>query len=96
MGPYNNLVGNDPWLERLRAVDPSVVAVPFNPTAEHMAQHLLNVVGPELLDYASVELIRVQIDETRKCSAAVELDLAKPDRQPPKRKAQVREEMFAD
>ena len=47
----------------------SVVAVPFNPTAENMALHLLNVVGPKLLGPFGVRLIRVEVRETRKCSA---------------------------
>ncbi len=50
----------------------SVVATPFNPTAENMATHLLDVVGPELLAGCGVRLIRVRVEETRKCSALAE------------------------
>jgi 6-pyruvoyltetrahydropterin/6-carboxytetrahydropterin synthase len=52
--------------------DTGIRFVPFNPTAENMAEYLLNVVGPELLPN-HVRLIRVRIDETRKCSAEASL-----------------------
>lgn len=48
----------------------SMVWVPFNPTAENMAQYLLTVVGPAQLQGTSVRLVAVRIDETRKCSAS--------------------------
>lgn len=51
----------------------SVVAVPFNPTAENMALHLLNEVGPAALEGTGVRLVSVSIDETAKCSASAEL-----------------------
>lgn len=54
----------------------SIVFVPFNPTAENMAGHLLRVVGPAQLERTSTELIRVTVDETRKCSATAELTSA--------------------
>ena len=47
----------------------SIVWVPFNPTAENMAAHLLEVVGPQQLVGTNVRLVRVTVDETRKCSA---------------------------
>jgi 6-pyruvoyltetrahydropterin/6-carboxytetrahydropterin synthase len=50
----------------------SIVWMPFNPTAENMAAYLLRTVGPQLLP-PHVQLVRVQVDETRKCSAAAEL-----------------------
>jgi 6-pyruvoyltetrahydropterin/6-carboxytetrahydropterin synthase len=62
----------DPWLEALQAVDEAVVTVPFNPTAENLAHYLLTVVGPQLLEGTGVKLVRVQFEETRKCSAVVE------------------------
>ena len=46
----------------------SIVWVPFNPTAENMALHLLNVVGPSVLP-TGCRLIHVKVEETRKCSA---------------------------
>lgn len=50
---------------------PGFVFVPFNPTAEAMANHLLREVFPALLHIPdrSVQVIAVQIDETPKCSA---------------------------
>lgn len=62
---------NDPMLPFLREIDPSVVALPFNPTAENMADHLLNVVGPAQLKGTPIRVTRVDVEETRKCSAAV-------------------------
>jgi len=46
-----------------------VVLLPFNPTAENMADHLLKVVGPSVLVGTGTRLIRVVVEETRKCSA---------------------------
>ncbi len=62
---------NDPMLGPLRAVDPTVVALPFNPTAENMADHLINVVGPQQLGGSGLAVLGVTVEETRKCSAAV-------------------------
>ena len=50
------------------AFQSSFVWVPFNPTAENMAQYLLDVVGPAKLNGTGVRLIRVSIEETSKCS----------------------------
>lgn len=47
----------------------SVHVVPFNPTAENMALHLLNVIGPMQLTGTGVVLVRVNVSETRKCAA---------------------------
>jgi 6-pyruvoyltetrahydropterin/6-carboxytetrahydropterin synthase len=51
----------------------SIEIVDFNPTAENMALYLLRVLGPERLIGTGVTLVRVHIEETRKCSATVEL-----------------------
>jgi len=48
----------------------SIVHTPFNPTAENMAQHLVQVVGPAQLDATGVTLVSVRIEETAKCSAS--------------------------
>lgn len=40
----------------------------FNPTAENMALFLLETIGPQLLP-KEVKLVKVVIEETRKCSA---------------------------
>lgn len=62
----------DPWSELLSKLDPEgVVIVPFNPTAENMGQHLIDVIGPKQLDGSGVRLVEVKIEETRKCSAKV-------------------------
>lgn len=53
--------------------DASVVWVPFNPTAENMAEHLLRVVGPTALVHTGAKLVAVRVEETRKCSAQVAL-----------------------
>lgn len=53
---------------------PSLVFVPFNPTAENMARHLLHVIGPMRLNGGGVKLIKVTVEETRKCSATVTLE----------------------
>jgi 6-pyruvoyltetrahydropterin/6-carboxytetrahydropterin synthase len=51
----------------------SIIWVPFNPTAENMASHLLNFVGPILLADLNVTLVRVDLMETRKCGVTVQL-----------------------
>ena len=57
----------------LRQIDPSVVVVPFNPTAENIAQHLVEHVAPRLLAGTGVRLVRCEVGETRKCSATYRL-----------------------
>lgn len=47
----------------------SLVWVPFNPTAENMAQYLVEVVGPAQLAGTGIVLTHCRVDETRKCSA---------------------------
>ncbi len=64
---------NDPMLADLQAVDPSVLAVPFNPTAENMAQYLVEVIGPQQLADSGVILQKVIVEETAKCSASFEI-----------------------
>lgn len=60
----------DPLAASLRAIDlHGVVIVPFNPTAENMAQYLVDVVGPGALKGTGVRLLAAKVDETRKCSA---------------------------
>lgn len=66
---------NDPLLAAVQAVDrDSVVVVPFNPTAENMAQHLVTVVGPRQLAGTSVVLVRCTVEETAKCRASYFVD----------------------
>jgi len=60
---------NDVRASALCAVDPFVVKVPFNPTAENMAEFLVERVGPNRLAGTPIVLVEVRIEETRKCSA---------------------------
>jgi 6-pyruvoyltetrahydropterin/6-carboxytetrahydropterin synthase len=53
----------------IRLVDDfGVVIVPFNPTAENMAEYLSKL-GNELLRSRGIRLSAVRVEETRKCSA---------------------------
>lgn len=64
----------DPWADQLIDTDPmGVVPVEFNPTAENMAKYLLKAIGPLALDGTNCTLVKVIIEETRKCSAGAEL-----------------------
>lgn len=51
----------------------SLVFVPFNPTAENMAQYLVQVIGPKQLAGTGVTLEKVVIEETAKCHASFEV-----------------------
>jgi len=59
----------DPWSVTLRALDPTVVLVPFNPTAENMAGYLADVIAPRALEGSGCYVTEVRVEETRKCSA---------------------------
>lgn len=58
-------------LERL--VPQDLIIVPFNPTAEAMAQYLVEVIAPQQLASTGVQLIACRIEETAKCSASYQL-----------------------
>lgn len=60
---------DDPDSASLVNIDPTVVRVPFNPTAENMAEHLVKVVAPQQLAGTGIVLTRCKIEETAKCSA---------------------------
>lgn len=61
----------DPLWPYLADIDRAgVVRVPFNPTAENMAEFLVKEVGPRVLMGTGVVLLKVQIEETAKCSAS--------------------------
>ena len=51
----------------------SIVWTAFNPTAENMADFLLNEIGPQMLQGTGVTLEEVVIEETRKCLAGAKL-----------------------
>ena len=59
----NNLVTNEDYNP---FVD-SLVALPFNPTAENLAAYMVEVIGPQLLDEHGVQLVECTIEETSKC-----------------------------
>lgn len=62
---------NDPWANDLQKLDHhGLVKLPFNPTAENMAEHMVKVIAPEALLGTGARLIRCKIEETRKCSAS--------------------------
>lgn len=62
----------DPKAEALKDLFcDDIVLVNFNPTAENLAQYLVEVVAPSLLPEGT-ELVKVKIEETRKCSAIYE------------------------
>lgn len=64
------LWNEDPLLQVIYDFDPgSVVALPCNPTAENLAQLMVNDVGPEQLEGTGVTLISCTVHETAKCSA---------------------------
>lgn len=66
---------NDPWVSAYKEMDPAgLVVVPFNPTAENMAEYLVRVVGPQQLEGTGVTLISCRVEETRKCSATYFLE----------------------
>lgn len=59
--------------DSLNAMEESIVWVPFNPTAENMAEWLLKVVAPAQLQHTGVKVTKVIIEETRKCSVTCEV-----------------------
>lgn len=61
---------NDPWAKELPEIDPTIVIVPFNPTAENIAQHLVEAIGPQQLAGTGIKLVHCDVEETRKCSAS--------------------------
>lgn len=60
----------DPMKAHLLELDPTVVVVPFNPTAENIAQYLVEVVGPAQLAGTGIKLSEVMVEETMKCFAS--------------------------
>lgn len=67
--------GGDPLWPILIEKDPNgVVQVPFNPTAENIAEHLVTFVGPHQLRGTGVVLRKVIVEETAKCSASYTLE----------------------
>lgn len=65
----------DPLVEVMKEHSPdSIVVVSYNPTAENIAEHLVKVIAPNLLQETGVVLIECKVEETRKCSATYSKD----------------------
>ena len=64
---------DDPLATSLSVIDSSVVLVPFNPTAENMAEYMVEIIAPKVLKNTNVTLTELTIDETRKCSVTYSL-----------------------
>ena len=76
------LWADDPLLPALAAIDPSVIPVPCNPTAENMARHLGEVVAPQCLAEAgagNVAVVSCTVEETGDCSATWEREHERPN-----------------
>ena len=67
---HYDVLGSDPDGRPSGFFGESIVFTPFNPTAENMAQHLVEVIGPQQLAGTGVTLVSVRIEETAKCSAS--------------------------
>lgn len=67
---HYDVLGSGPQGEPAGLFGESIVFTPFNPTAENMAQHLVEVIGPQQLAGTGVTLTSVRIEETAKCSAS--------------------------
>lgn len=65
----NNAVNETSRFDTLDVLDNSFVFVPFNPTAENIAKHLVEVIGPQQLKDTGIILTKVVVEETAKCSA---------------------------
>ena len=62
----------DKRIDALTKIDPTVVWTNFNPTAENLAIHLIEVIGPEIFKGTGVVLSSCIVEETMKCSAECE------------------------
>lgn len=60
----------DPMADDIIALDDHATKVPFNPTAENMAEYLVTTIAPKQLEGTGVTLRKCVVGETRKCSAA--------------------------
>lgn len=69
----------DPMVSALDCIlrDGDFLCVPFNPTAENMAMHLVRWVAPRefrAIGQSACVLIKCIVEETRKCSATYEIE----------------------
>lgn len=65
--------GNQLDPDEASALGASIVWLDFNPTAENMADYLLNVISPKQLQGTGIVVTKVVIEETRKCSVTASL-----------------------
>lgn len=63
----------DPLANEIKKLDSKVQIVPYNPTAENIAQHLLTQIAPKLLESSKILVTKVIVEETLKCRAECEL-----------------------
>ena len=62
----------DPLAVELKRLDnEGTVVLPFNPTAENIANFLCTILAPHLMADTGVSVVKVTVEETRKCSASV-------------------------
>ncbi len=62
----------DPRAAILKDADPEgTVIVEFNPTAENLGKHILEVIAPIQLKGTDCELVHLNIEETRKCAVNI-------------------------
>jgi len=59
--------------EYLKKIDDRVCIVPFNPTAENIAEYFMKNIAPSLLKETGARLIELKIEETRKCHARISI-----------------------
>lgn len=64
---HHDDVGRAAYKSDVNDLANSLVQLPFNPTAENLAQYMVEVIGPQLLDPYGVELVDCVIEETSKC-----------------------------
>ena len=64
---------DDPMADDILALDDHATKVPFNPTAENMAEYLVTTVAPKQFAGTGVTLRKCVVEETRKCSASYKL-----------------------
>ena len=62
--PFDSETGNAAF----NMFQDSMVWTPFNPTAENMAEYLVQVIGPQQLAGTGVTLVKCTVEETMKCS----------------------------
>lgn len=63
---------DDPIIQRLQGEEFGLIALPFQPSAENLAEYLLKEVGPKILSEGLI-LTHVHFQETRKCAVIAAL-----------------------